>query len=92
MRWAVELTPPDGQPVRAAGMAGGICTARAHAAAAIAALARERTHCAEPLDITVVTGRRTITVTVPPAALRDLQILVTILRDVHTLTRDECKR
>ena len=89
MRWAIELTPPQGEPLRAAGTAGGICTARAHAAAAITAPARTTTHCDAPLDITVVTGRRTITLTAPPTALRDIRALIARLRDMHTLTRPQ---
>ena len=91
MRWAIELTPSEGHPVRAAGRAGGICTARAHAAAAITALARDTARDDAPFDISVVTGRRTITLTAPPTALRDVQIVIALLRDVHTLTRAQRK-
>ena len=70
-------------------MAGGICTARAHAAAAIAALARQTAHRDAPLNITAVIGRRTITLTAPPTALRDLQALVALLHDAHALPRAE---
>ena len=87
MRWLVELTPPGGRPVRAAGMAGGICTARANAAAAIAALARDTANGDVPLDFTVVAGRRTITLTAPPTALHDVHTVVALLRQLHVLTR-----
>lgn len=92
MRWLVELTPPAGPPVRAAGRASGICTARAHAAAAIAALSRETAGGDAPLDIAVVTGRRTITLTAPPTALRDVQYLVALLHQFHALSHAEGRR
>ena len=87
MRWLIQLTPPDGPPVRAAGRAGGICTTRAHCAAAIAALARDTAPRDTPLKITVVMGRRTNTFTAPARALHDVQTLVACLRDLHALSR-----
>lgn len=89
MRWLIKLTPTDGKPVQATGKAGGICTARAHAAAAIAALARDTANSDAPLDITVITGRRTITLTAPPTALHDVHALIALLTGIHVTTRGD---
>ena len=73
MRWTVIASIPDGTSIEASGMAGGICTARAHAAAAAAALYErlaEQTPTA--VLVTVTIGRRTTQFPTPHAARQDL--------------------
>ena len=79
MRWLTEVTPRDGAPIRAAGMAGGPCTARAHAAAAIAALACNIGEPDTPLIVRTAIGRHSLKFTAKPSALGDVQVLVAAL-------------
>ena len=79
MHWLTEVTPPGGAPIRAAGIAGGPCTARAHAAAAIAALACGFSDRDTPLTVRTAIGRRSLEFTAGPSALGDVQALITAL-------------
>ena len=83
MRWVVEVSAPAGPPVRIAGMAGGMCTARSHAAAAIAAAARDLAAGDAALNITTRVGRRRVQFTAAPRLHQDLQYLVGLLERAH---------
>ena len=61
-------------------MAGGICTARAHAAAAVAALCRERTAPDTAATVTVEIGPRVTMLAVSPATAADVQRIIRLLR------------
>lgn len=65
--------------MHAGGMAGGVCTARAHAAAAVAALCRDLLDPAWVAAVSVEVGRHTTTVTAPSSALIDIQGTIRLL-------------
>ena len=88
MRWEVTVSTPGGAITQVSGIAGGICTGRAHAAAAVAGLcAQSAANNAPTVAVTATVGPYTARISAQPESLSDVKALIRALEKVHLSER-----